>query len=554
MTIDGLRTRVGILAGEVKAYARLRQTGVLDPTRPRGVVRLAGDTRRYGAQASLIRKTARERPEATAVVDERGALTYRELDEQSDALANALRARGLLPGAVAAVVARDHRGLLLTIAAAGRAGVRLTMLNTGFGADQLVEVIVREQAQAVLHDSEFTPALAGLPDALPRYLTWTGPAAAGAGDPAPETIEELIAGADTTPPPPPRQPGGFVILTSGTTGTPKGAPRSTVTPLLSAMLVDRIPFPRNGTIHIAAPLFHAYPFGMWTVGVALGNRIVVARRFDAEATVRSLAEHRAELLVAVPTMLHRILELGEEVLARYDLSALRAIVVAGSALTPHLAQRAQDTFGEILYNLYGSTEVAVATVAQPAELRRAPGTAGRAPVLVHVVLHDESGRRIRTPNTKGRIFVRTGAPFEGYTDGGHKQIIDGHMSTGDIGHFDDEGLLFVDGRDDDMIVSGGENVYPLEVEQLLADHPAVADVAVVGVDDPDFGKRLRAVVVARTPDAAPDPREIREYVKARLARHKVPRDVLFVEALPRNATGKVVRRALQELEAVPDRA
>ncbi|MFI6309408.1 AMP-binding protein [Nocardia fusca] len=551
MTIDGLRNRVGLLAEELKAYARLQHTGVLDLTRPRGVLRLAADTRRYGAQASLIKKTAREFPEGTAVIDERGALTYRQLDERSDALANALLARGLAPGAVVAVLARDHRGLLLTISAAGRAGLRLTMVNTGFGAAQLVEVIRREQAQIVLHDAEFAGALAGLPPDLPRVLTW----AEAGDDPAAgvETIDDLIAAADPTPPPPPRQPGGFVILTSGTTGTPKGAPRTTVTPLLSAMLVDRIPFPRRGTILVTAPLFHAYPFGMWTVGVALGNRVVLARRFDAEATLRALAEHRAELFVGVPTMLHRILDLGPEVIRRYDLSALRAIVVAGSALTPHLAQRAQDTFGEVLYNLYGSTEVAVATVAQPAELCRAPGTAGRAPVMVHAVLYDSDDRPIDTPNTKGRIFVRTGAPFEGYTDGGHKQIIDGHMATGDIGHFDAEGLLFVDGRDDDMIVSGGENVYPLEVEHLLADHPGVADVAVVGVDDPEFGKRLRAVIVA-APGAAPDAQAVRDHVRANLARHKVPRDVLFVEELPRNATGKVVRRALQELDAVPDRA
>ncbi|WP_051499242.1 AMP-binding protein [Nocardia sp. BMG51109] len=549
MTIDSLRDRAGILAGELKAYVRLGRSGVLDPARPGAVLRLAGETKRYGAQAALIRKIARELPEATAVVDERGALTYRALDEQSDALAQALLARGFRAGAVIAVLARDHRGLLLTISAAGRAGLRLTMLNTGFGAHQLVQVIEREGARAVLHDSEFTGALTALAPDLPRVLTWTDPDRESAAP----TIDDLIAGADAAPLPAPRRPGGFVILTSGTTGTPKGAPRATVTPLLSAMLVDRIPFPRNGTIHIAAPLFHAYPFGMWTVGIALGNRVVLARRFDAEATVRALAEHRAELLVAVPTMLERILALGPEFLRRHDLSALRAIVVAGSALGPQLAARAQDTFGDILYNLYGSTEVAVATVAQPAELRRAPGTAGRAPVTVHVELRDDDGARIRTPNSKGRIFVRTGSPFEGYTDGGHKQIINGHISTGDVGHFDEEGLLFVDGREDDMIVSGGENVYPLEVEHLLAGHPGVADVAVVGVDDPEFGKRLRAVLVV-APGAGLNPDAVREYVKARLARHKVPRDVLFVDVLPRNATGKVVRRALQELGAVPDRA
>ncbi|MFX0578460.1 acyl-CoA synthetase [Nocardia nepalensis] len=543
MTRTTLPSGVRDLVEKVAAAAVLHRAGVVDLTRPDRLRRLAADNRTYGPQAALIMKAALERPDAVAVVDERGALTYRELDEQSNALASMLTAAGLLPGSVIAVLARDHRGLLLAISAAGRAGLRLAMMNTGFAKPQFLDVARREQVRAVLHDSEFTELLDELP--LPRFLTWVDqghqlPVAA-------ETIEDLIARGDRRRPPPPPRPGGFVILTSGTTGPPKGAPRTKVSPLLSATFVDRIPFPRGGSAIIASPLFHSTGFGMWTVNTALGNAAITMRRFDAEATLSAVATHRAEMLVLVPTMLNRILALGPETLGRYDSSSLRAIVVAGSALDPDLAIRALDAFGDVLYNLYGSTEVAIAAVAQPLELRLAPGTVGRPPVTTDVVLLDDADRRVDGPNTIGRVFVRSGAPFEGYTDGRRKQVVDGYMSTGDVGHIDEYGLLFIDGRDDDMIVSGGENVYPLEVENLLAGLPEVTEAAVVGVNDADFGKRLRAVIV-RAPAAVLDEAAVKAHVKANLARYKVPRDVIFVDELPRNATGKVQRRTLEELD------
>jgi fatty-acyl-CoA synthase len=246
-------------------------------------------------------------------------------------------------------------------------------------------------------------------------------------------------------------------------------------------------------------------------------------------------------------MLHRMVELAPEIRKKYDLSSLNSIVLAGSALSPELTVRATEAFGHLLHNLYGSTECAVATVAQPQDLAIAPGTAGRAPVSCEVVLFDDDGRRIHGKHVTGRIFIRSGAPFEGYTDGRHKQIIDGYMSSGDVGHFDEHGLLFVDGRDDDMIVSGGENVFPQEVENLLLERPDVFDAAVVGVDDVEFGKRLRAFVVAE-PGATPDAEEIKAYVKSTLARYKVPREVIFLDDLPRNATGKLLRRELVEFQ------
>ena len=285
----------------------------------------------------------------------------------------------------------------------------------------------------------------------------------------------------------------------------------------------------------------------YLIGATLGNRIVTTRRFKPEDTLKLMADHKADMLVAVPTMLHRIVELGPDIIGKYDTSSLKTIAIAGSALTPELSNRVQDTFGDVLYNIYASTECGFATIATPEELRKAPGTAGRSPIGCEVVLFDENGQRVHGANKRGRIFVRSAARFEGYTDGRNKQIIDGYMSSGDMGHFDESGLLFVEGRDDDMIVSGGENVFPQEVENLLIERDDVFDAAVVGVDDSEFGKRLRAFIVSR-PGAPRDAAEIKLHVKNNLARYKVPRDVVFIDELPRNATGKLLRRVLTEMD------
>jgi fatty-acyl-CoA synthase len=203
-----------------------------------------------------------------------------------------------------------------------------------------------------------------------------------------------------------------------------------------------------------------------------------------------------------------------------------------------------DLFGDNLFNLYGSTEVAWATIATPQDLREAPGTAGKPPRGTIVKLFDDDGKPVGRGET-GRIFVGNEMQFEGYTGGGNKDVIEGLMSSGDVGHFDDAGRLFVDGRDDDMIVSGGENVFPQEVEDLLSGHEKIAEAAVFGVDDDEFGQRLKAVVVTKG-DASLSEDEVKKYVKSNLAGYKVPRDVEFIDELPRNATGKVLKRELKD--------
>ena len=507
----------------------LQHRGLVDLRRPEEAVRAFLAIRRHGAFGGLLGHAAALHGDAPAITDDRGTISFRELDQTSNALARGLVANGIRPGAVIATLHRNSRDVMVTVSAANKVGVRTVLMNTGFAGPQLADVSARENVSCILVDDEFEDLLTALP---PETLRITS-----------SRQHELIGSQSTAPLPAPRQPGGMALLTSGTTGTPKGVPRNKIDPTQSAQLLDRIPWPRDAAYYIAAPLFHATGLATCALGLALGNRVVMTHLFDPEATLKAIADYRVGAVVLVPTMLQRILDLEPDVLAKYDTSSLTVLFAAGSSLSPDLCRRTHDAFGAVLYNLYGSTEVAVAAVATPDELHRAPGTVGRPPVGCTVAIYDENRRKVTEPGTVGTVFVSSGLSFSGYTDGGNKEIVDGLLSSGDTGHFDETGLWFIDGRDDDMIVSGGENVFPLEVENLLADHPDVVEASVVGVDDADFGKRLAAYVVSR-PESGLDADAVKSHVRAHLARHKIPRDVVFVKQLPRNETGKVLRRQL----------
>jgi len=542
--LGGIRQKLNSAAEMAKAVKRLHDTGIVDLGNLGLTLQTVKNSRVYGPLATMAIQGGCKYSSLPAVVDERGTLTYKQVDDMSTAFARGLEKLGVDEGSVVGLLCRDHRGIIIAMASCGKLGARLVLMNTGFAKPQFAQVCEREDVKVVLHDSEFLSLLDALPAELPRVLT-----SVDEGTHPPDdmpTIDGIIATNSTEPLPPPTKPGGVVVLTSGTTGPPKGAPRAKVSPFATVQVIDRVPYPRKGTMVIVSPIFHSTGLGTFLVGAALGNKIVTTRRFDPEVTLKLIADHRADMLVAVPTMLHRMVELAPGIIAKYDASTLKTILISGSALTPELSNRVQDTFGDVLYNMYGSTECGIATIATPDELRMAPGTAGRSPVTCEVVLFDDNDRRVYGTNKRGRIFVRSGLPFEGYTDGRHKQIIDGYMCSGDMGHFDENGLLFVDGRDDDMIVSGGENVFPQEVENLLIERDDVFDAAVVGVDDSEFGKRLRAFIVSQ-PGAPQDVEEIKLYVKNNLARYKVPRDVVFIDELPRNATGKLLRGVLTEM-------
>jgi acyl-CoA synthetase (AMP-forming)/AMP-acid ligase II len=516
----------------------LREAGILSPMRPDKALKIGGTFIRWGASpATGVATAAIHHPHELALVDERGGLTWQRLHRRSNALAHAFAEMGIGPGDGIGVMCRNHRGFLETTLAAAKLGASALYLNTMFAGPQLAEVTRREGPKALVYDEEFTDLLDGVDPAVARIVGWCD------GESPGTTLADLIADGDESDLKPPPDKPKFVILTSGTTGTPKGAQRSSPDGLLAiASLIDRIPFRQRMTMMIAAPLFHSWGFFHFVMSLPTASTMVLRRRFDPEETLRAVEQSRADVLGAVPVMIQRILALPDEVLDRYKLPTLKITSLSGSALPGDLAIEWMDRFGDNVYNLYGSTEVAYATVATPEDLRAAPGTAGKPPRGTKLRLYDEGGNEV-SQGEVGRIFVGNEMAFEGYTGGGGKEVIDGLYSSGDVGHIDENGRLFIDGRDDEMIVSGGENVFPREVEDLLADHEGVAEVAVIGVEDEEFGQRLKAFVVAHAGFEL-SPQDITAHVKANLAAFKTPREVEFLDELPRNATGKVLKREL----------
>ncbi len=575
------RSALAQVSDAAAGAALVLSTGAVTPVRPDRLLQAAGALQRWGPTPAAAGAVSAARfPDAIAVVDDGGTLTYRQLHRRTNALARGLRQRYAVgPGTKVGVLCRNHTGFVETCLALSKAGADAVLLNTGFAGPQLADVCHAEQVQLLVHDADLAQVAAAAE--LPRLVAWPaadpapGPAIAGqaaapavagqaarpaiaggaagrgvddvaggwavtAGVP---TLDELVAGADRTDPPAPARPGQVVILTSGTTGRPKGAPRDLAASATSALsLLSRIPYRARATMVIAPPLFHAWGYANLMAALALSSTVVLRRRFDPLVCLSDISTQRARMLVAVPVMLQRLADLPDEQCRGFATDSLQVVAVSGSAIPGGVVTRFMDRFGDVLYNLYGSTEVAWATVADPGQLRAVPTTAGTPPRGTTVAILDDDG--IELPRgRRGRIFVGNGLGFSGYSDGGAKTVIGGLIDTGDVGHLDSAGRLMVEGRSDDMIVSGGENVFPQEVEELLRSHPGVADVAVVGVPDPELGQRLAAYVVRR-PGAAADEAQLKALVRDQLARHKVPRQVVFVDALPRNPAGKVLRHQL----------
>ncbi len=539
--IERGRALLDALAHKAEGVKVLADAGIVRPVRPDKLVGVVSTLKRWGrGPASGYITSGRLCPDTTAIVDERGSLSFGELDRRTNALANSLAAAGLEEGDGIGIMCRNHRGFVEATVATAKLGADALYLNTAFAGPQLAEVVEREGPTALIYDEEFSGLLDRAGADRSCFVAWCD-----SDDVSDPTLDDLIAAGSDELPPVPDHVGRTVILTSGTTGSPKGANRSSPTSLDPAIsLLSKIPLKRGQTTHIAAPLFHSWGFAHFTIGLMLNSTLVLHRRFDPEASLAAIARSRADSLVVVPVMMQRILDLPEATRSKYDTSSLSIVAASGSALPGDLATEWMDAYGDTLYNLYGSTEVAWATIAGPDEMRAAPGTAGTPPRGTVVRLYDERGRAVPQGET-GRIFVGNEFLFEGYTGGGTKDEIDGLMATGDVGRFDAGGRLFVEGRDDEMIVSGGENVFPKEVEDLLARHEAVTEAAALGVPDDEFGQRLLGFVV-RTPGAEVGEEDLKAYVKQNLARYKVPREIRFLDELPRNATGKVLKRELRE--------
>ncbi|MEV5555413.1 AMP-binding protein [Nonomuraea wenchangensis] len=500
----------------VEAALTLTRNGLLGPVPPAALARVVEAYRHFHVTpAAGVAIAAARWPDRTAVVDEAGSLTFAELDAQAAGLAAELRRRHAVgPGRTVAVMWPNDRGFPLAIAAVSRLGADLLLLNTGLAGPRLRELLTREGVDVLIAAPDLPP------------VEFDGPRV---GDLDLLAAAGLAAGSAVEPP---HRPGRLVLLTSGTTGTPKGAVRRLSLAELAEPFVSMlatVPLRGGEPMLIAPPLFHGLGLLWYGAALVLGCPVVLLRGFDAGAVLDALAVERAAALVAVPVMLRRLLARPPR-----RLPDLRVVVSGGSALPPGLAAAFMDAYGEVLYNLYGSTEAGWASLATPAELRAAPGTVGRPPRGATVRVAGPDGAE-QPPGEVGRVLVSGGLTFTGAADG--------LLPTGDLGHRGPDGLLFIDGRDDDMIVSGGENVFPQEVEDLLAGWPGVADVAVLGVPDEEFGQRLAAYVVPDR-DAPPSADDLRKAVKAELAAYKVPREVVFVESLPRNQTGKIDRLSL----------
>ncbi|WP_084265162.1 AMP-binding protein [Actinomadura macra] len=532
----GLRRRIG---HSRDLSALLVRTGLLfsGGLGPSGTLRQLGALHRWGTTlAGIVIGAAARSPGKTALIDDEGALTFAELDEQAARLAAGLPLQG--PRKRVGVLCRNHRGMAVTLVACSRRGAEVVLLNTGFGTSQISAVLSELRPDLLIVDAEFAPLLGGVPLALRKNVLWAD------RHPGP-SISKIIASVprSKTTAEPPQIQGRTIMLSSGTTGRPKGArrpPRPGLWPLAS--MTSRIPLRARQTMIIEAPLFHTWGYAALQMAWALRAPAVLHRRFDPEQTLHSIAAHRDVTVFAVPVMLQRILELAPEVRAAHDMSSLRIAAVSGAVLPGDLATRFMDEFGDRLYNVYGSTEASWVSIATPRDLRLDPRTAGRPPRNTSLAIIDAQGTRVGR-STIGQIFAANELLFEGYTGGEPMEVRDGLLAIGDLGHIDHRGLLFVDGRRDGLVVSGGENVVPRDVEDALLRLPEVHEVAVVGVPDDDWGQRLAAFVVLR-PGARLAADTVRDHVHAQVARYAAPRDVHFIPELPRNATGKVVHRWL----------
>jgi acyl-CoA synthetase (AMP-forming)/AMP-acid ligase II len=363
-------------------------------------------------------------------------------------------------------------------------------------------------------------------------------------------LDDLVAAGRPDPLPPLGSAlGGSMIYTAGTTGKPKGARRSavevaSVLPRLRALdMLD----PEH--VHlVAGPLYHSAPAGFALYTQALGGTLVVMRKFEPEAALALIAQHRCTSTFMAPTLVKRLVDLPVEVRGHYDVSSLRVLVMAGAPCPMRVKEQAVAWLGPVLYEFYGSTELGVNTILRPEDILRKPGSCGRAAPGVELAILDDDGQPV-TPGQPGQLFARRGAGmFDGYykNAAATAEMAAGEwLTVGDVAWMDDEGFVYICDRKRDMIISGGVNIYPAEIEDALHRHPAIADVAVFGVPDDEWGERVHAAVQVR-PGHRLTGDEVMAFAREHVAGFKAPREVSFHVDFPRDAAGKLLKRLLRE--------
>lgn len=477
-----------------------------------------------------------------AIHDRRGSLTWRELDTRSNQTGHALWQSGLRGSDKVGTLLRNGREALEVALGAQKYGIIACPLNTWAKPKELKATMAAADPGLIVYDTAHADQVKECaPEGVPLvFVGDSSKAIKGSID-----YEDLIGDQPTKPPSPfTRDPGSpkVIIHTSGTTGTPKGASRNASTAGVGALanLLQVVPYRRDDVVFCPAPLFHSFGLATFTFATALGSSMVLPEKFDPEESLRLIELHKATAASFVPVMIKRIVQLDDKVKKRYDLSSLRVVMASGSAMGPDLRKAAMETFGDVLYDLYGSTEAGWVAIARPEDIKSRPKSVGKAVPGIEIQIFDKEGDPIEGDET-GEIFIKSELLFEGYTSGDAKDERDGYMSIGDLGHLEDD-FLYIDGRADDMVVVGGENIYPIEIEEVIDGIKGVEDVTVMGIPDDEYGEVLAAFVVGSVSED-----EIKKVCKNELASYKVPKRVEKLDELPRTSTGKVLKRELVEI-------
>lgn len=539
---------------KVRVGARLsQQTGMLWALTTSGVMEMLRALASGSQNPSLIyRVYGKNSPSKPALVWHGRATSWAELDARVDRLASGLVRRGISRGKKIVMMMRNRPEMIEVGAAAARVGAAAVSVSWRSTAKELAYLATHSGARGIVMDADLVPVVAQAKSELSADFL-ANVLVVGDGDAPPGTarfatllegppvkLEKSAATDDEA---------AVVVYTSGTTGKPKGAvrkfPKDT---MVSAFrFINETPMRVDDVHLVACPLYHSTAFGFLSLSHMLGATAVVMDHFDAEEFLRLVDLHGVTTTAVVPTMLQRVLDLPASVRKKYDTRSLRAVFSGGAPLPAPVANDFMDAFGDVVFNFYGATETGLVTLAKPEDLRAAPGTIGKAVPGNEIRLLGDDGREV-PPGAVGELFVKNKLLVAGYHDdpaATEASMRDGFFSVGDLARVDRDGRYFLEGRKRDMIISGGVNVYPAEVEAVLEQHPAVGEVAVVGVPDREWGERVCAYVVRR-PGADLDEEALKHFVKERLAGAKVPRGFVFLDALPRNATGKVLKRELRE--------
>jgi len=554
-----LRASIAQLPERVRTGARVaRQSGLLfEMTLPgvRAIARALGGPR----NPSMIFKVhAANSPDKPAILWRDQRVTFGQVVERMNRAAAALQRRGFTRNTSVVLMMKNRPEFIELQGGAGLIGAAGVSISWRSTASELVYLANHCGAKAIVFEADLWHVVQQAKKDI-RGIADEDYVAVGGDVPgcaryeqdflAPPSVAPRVHEGD-------EEEAAVVIYTSGTTGKPKGAVRKFPKDAVFAFMrfIAETPMRADDVHLVTCPLYHSTAFGFMTMSGLLGATTVLMDEFKPEAFLEHIERFGVTTTALVPTMLHRVLSLGPAVLSKYDTRSLRVIFSGGAPLPGPLAIEAMDHFGDVLFNFYGATETGLVTLAKPEDLRAAPWTIGRPVPGNEIRLLDDDGREVGAGKV-GELYARNQMLVAGYhqdAESTRASMRDGFFSVGDLARKDRDGRYFIEGRKRDMIISGGVNVYPAEVEGVLEAHPDLAEVAVVGVSDPEWGERVRAFVVRRPGADAVDEAALKAWCRERLAGPKVPRDYVFLEGLPRNPTGKVLKRELRGLSSSGD--